>query len=62
MTRAGRPRRDPVELRTVSVHFRLAVKDYDRTIKQAAADRLALADWLRRLVDQACRPRDTGWD
>jgi hypothetical protein len=46
---------DPRELRSVSVHFRLDAKSYDRTLQQAAADRLPLADWIRRLIDKACR-------
>ena len=41
---------------SVNVHFRLPSKQYDLTLKQAAASRLSPAEWLRRLVDRACRP------
>ena len=55
MGRPGRKPLDPRELRSVSVHFRLDAKSYDRTLQQAAADRLPLADWIRRLITKAIK-------
>jgi hypothetical protein len=41
----------------VSVHFRLPSKQYDLTQKQADQARLPLGDWLRLVVERACRPK-----
>jgi hypothetical protein len=59
MKARGRPRlaaNDP----SVNVHFRLPAKQYDLTQKRADQARLALADWLRLVVDRACRKPDKG--
>lgn len=56
MKARGRPRlasNDP----SVNVHFRLPSKQYDLTQKEAARERLTQADWFRRLVARACRPK-----
>jgi hypothetical protein len=45
---------------SVNVHFRLPGKQYDQTQKQAAAARLSLGDWLRRVVTRAARPAPKG--
>ena len=50
----GRPRiaaDDP----SVNVQFRLPSKQYDLTQKQATQARLSLSDWLRQVVERACR-------
>lgn len=54
--RGGRPRLaadDP----SVNVHFRLPSKQYDRTYQHAAAARLPLGEWLRRVVERAARAK-----
>jgi len=56
MKPAPRPR-PTAEARSVSVHFRLDAKQYDLTLKTATRTGLTLADWLRRVVAQATRPR-----
>jgi hypothetical protein len=40
----------------VSVHLRLPSKQFDLTQKRADQARLPLRDWLRRVVERACRP------
>ena len=50
----GRPRLADA---SVSVHFRLPAKQYDLTQKQADLARLPLSDWLRQVVERACRPK-----
>ena len=52
----GRPRVAPGD-ETVNVHLRLGVKQYDLSQKQAASERLTLAEWLRMVVDRACRQK-----
>jgi hypothetical protein len=50
----GRPRlaaNDP----SVNVHFRLPAKQYDLTQQQADQARLPLGEWLRRVVERACK-------
>jgi hypothetical protein len=42
----------------VPVSFRLAPKSYDRTAQEAARARVPLATWLRRVVEQACKPKE----
>jgi len=41
----------------VPVSFRLPTKSYDRTAQEAARERVPLAAWLRRVVEQACKPK-----
>ena len=56
MKARGRPplaKHDP----SVNVHFRMPSKQYDLTQQQAAGSRLSHADWFRRLVERACRPK-----
>jgi len=45
---------------SVNVHFRLPSKQYDLTQQQADRARLPLADWLRRVVERACRVKGSG--
>ena len=52
----GRPR-IAVDDDSVSVHFRLPAKQYDLTQKQADQARLPLSEWLRKVVDRACREK-----
>lgn len=52
----GRPRIAPND-RSVDVHFRMGAKQYDLSQKQADQARITLADWLRRAVARACRPK-----
>jgi hypothetical protein len=52
----GRPRL-AVDEESVSVHFRLPAKQYDRTQKQADQARMPLSEWLRKVVDRACREK-----
>ena len=57
MRTRGRPRLAEDD-RTVNVTFRLRVKQYELTEREAKRADLPLSDWLRRLVDRACRPKD----
>ena len=50
----GRPR---ITDSMVPVSFRLPTKSYDRTAQEAARERVPLAAWLRRVVEQACKPK-----
>ena len=51
----GRPRLDPKDP-SVSVTVRLPSKQFDLTQKRADQARLPLRDWLRLVVERACRP------
>ena len=42
---------------SVSVSFRLTTKAYDRTKQEADRERLPVAAWLRRVVEDACKPK-----
>jgi hypothetical protein len=42
---------------SVAVSFRLTTKQYDRTKQEADRERLPVAAWLRRVVEEACKPR-----
>jgi hypothetical protein len=55
MKARGRPR---IADSMVPVSFRLAPKSYDRTAQEAARARVPLATWLRRVVEQACKPKE----
>ena len=47
----GRPRLAPEGAPSVDVHFRLTAKEDDRTYQQAAAERLTIADVIRKALD-----------
>jgi len=51
----GRPRLAPDDA-SVPVNFRLPSKQFDLSQKRADEERLPLRDWLRRVVERACRP------
>ena len=60
MKTAHRPTIKPGES-SVNVHFRLPESEYDLTLKHAAAERLELSAWLRKLVSHAiARPLPPG--
>jgi hypothetical protein len=50
--RIGRPPLDPSDP-SVTITFRLPGKEYDTTLAHAKADRLDLADWIRRALKLA---------
>ncbi len=54
--RGGRPRL-AADDESVAVSFRLTSKAYDRSKREADRERLPVAAWLRRVVNDACRPR-----
>jgi len=49
MKRPGRPRVAPNE-ETVQTSVRMSAKQFDATQRQAAADRLTMADWIRQIL------------
>jgi hypothetical protein len=51
-------KRDP----TVNVHVRLTTKQYDATYAQARAERLTMADWIRRVLRAATTAKVPGRD
>ena len=52
----GRPRL-AADDRTVNVTVRLPSKQYDLTEREAKRADLPLSDWLRRVIDQAVKPK-----
>jgi hypothetical protein len=57
MASPGRPRSsDP----TVNVHVRISTKQYDASYAQARAERLTMADWIRRVLRAATTPKQPG--
>lgn len=49
----GRPKLDPQdEAPSVNVHWRLSAQTYDRVWKDAAASRLTLPAYFRRILSQ----------
>jgi hypothetical protein len=56
----GRPALDPARRTpSVNVHVRLSASQYDATYTRARADRLTLAQWIRRALEDATRTRST---
>ena len=48
----GRPRLAPVE-ESAQISVRLTTKQYDETQRQATAERMTMADWIRRMLDNS---------
>jgi hypothetical protein len=45
---------------SVNVHLRLSVKQYDATYAKARAERLSMADWIRRVLQAATNAKQPG--
>jgi hypothetical protein len=57
--RGGRPPLDDRRVPSVNVHVRLSAPQYDATYARARAERLTLAQWIRRaLRDANTRPAE----
>jgi hypothetical protein len=45
---------------SVNVHVRLSAKQYDATYASAKAERLSMADWIRRVLQAATNAKQPG--
>jgi hypothetical protein len=45
------------ERAAVAVSFRVTIKTYDRTKQEADRERLPVAAWVRRVVEDAVKPK-----
>lgn len=50
MKRPGRPRLAP-EDESAQISVRLTAKQYDETQRLATAERMTMAEWIRRMLD-----------
>ena len=55
----GRPPLDPAT-RSCHLHLRLSAPDYDATYAKARAERLTMAQWIRRTLRAAQAPKQPG--